>query len=261
MWYSWMSACPGNRAWMSLKTVRDRGFTTPIILVTTFDDDETFFGAIQAGANGFLRKDSSLAELTSCIDRVISGERVFRPSVTRTARSGLEALQPKFESLDLPEPLTKKEAEVLSLMTARIEQQRDLRRAWELRKRPSKHTRPRYFRSSVCGSRACSVEGLGNWLCLKLPNAWEWWLKPRRLSSFEGRRSVAAVVSQIFATGADRQARPDSRSALDTRLLLIDGSQGRYPIAPATCLELHEDCIELVIVNALIDYRQLLFYR
>lgn len=109
---------PGQSGVDVLKGVRDRGFTTPIILVTTFDDDETFFRAIQVGANGFLRKDSSLAELTSCIDRVISGERVFRPSVTRTARSGLEALQPKFESLDLPEPLTKKEAEVLSLMTA-----------------------------------------------------------------------------------------------------------------------------------------------
>jgi DNA-binding NarL/FixJ family response regulator len=108
---------PGHSGVDVLKIVRDRGLATPIILVTTFDDDEVFFRAIQAGANGFIRKDSSLAELTSCIDKVISGERVFRPSVTRTARSGLEALQPKFESLDLPEPLTKKEAEVLSLMT------------------------------------------------------------------------------------------------------------------------------------------------
>jgi DNA-binding NarL/FixJ family response regulator len=109
---------PGQSGVDVLKAVRGRGLATPIILVTTFDDDEMFFRAIQRGANGFLRKDSSLAELTSCIDKVISGERVFRPSVTRAARSGLEALQPKFESLDLPEPLTKKEAEVLSLMTA-----------------------------------------------------------------------------------------------------------------------------------------------
>ncbi len=85
---------PGQSGVDVLKAVRDKGFTTPIILVTTFDDDETFFRAIQAGANGFLRKDSSLAVLTSCIDKVTNGERVFRPSVTRTARSGLEALQP-----------------------------------------------------------------------------------------------------------------------------------------------------------------------
>jgi DNA-binding NarL/FixJ family response regulator len=109
---------PGQSGVDVLKDVRQRGFTTPIILVTTFDDDDMFFRAIQTGANGFIRKDSTLAELTSCIDKVINGERVFRPTVTRSARTGLEAFQPKFDSLELPEPLTKKELEVLSLMTA-----------------------------------------------------------------------------------------------------------------------------------------------
>jgi len=49
---------------------------------------------------------------------VIAGERVFRPSVTRSARTALEAFQPQFESMELPVPLTKKESEVLALMTA-----------------------------------------------------------------------------------------------------------------------------------------------
>jgi DNA-binding NarL/FixJ family response regulator len=109
---------PGQSGVDVLKDVRQRGLTTPVILVTTFDDDDMFFRAIQTGANGFIRKDSTLAELTSCIYKVINGERVFRPSVTRSARTGLEAFQPKFESMGLPEPLTKKESEVLSLMTA-----------------------------------------------------------------------------------------------------------------------------------------------
>jgi DNA-binding NarL/FixJ family response regulator len=109
---------PGQSGVDVLKEVRQQGLTTPVILVTTFDDDDMFFRAIQTGANGFIRKDSTLAELTSCIDKVIGGERIFRPSVTRSARIGLEAFQPRFESTDLPEPLTKKELEVLSLMTA-----------------------------------------------------------------------------------------------------------------------------------------------
>lgn len=109
---------PGQSGVDVLKGVRQRGSTTPVILVTTFDDDDMFFRAIQTGANGFIRKDSTLAELTSCISKVIAGERVFRPSVTRGARVALEALQPKFESMDLPERLTKKESEVLALMTA-----------------------------------------------------------------------------------------------------------------------------------------------
>jgi DNA-binding NarL/FixJ family response regulator len=109
---------PGQSGVDVLKDVRQRGLTTPVVLVTTFDDDDIFFRAIQNGANGFIRKDSTLIELTSCLDKVIAGERVFRPSVTRGARSALEAFQPKFESMELPEPLTKKESEVLALMTA-----------------------------------------------------------------------------------------------------------------------------------------------
>jgi DNA-binding NarL/FixJ family response regulator len=109
---------PGQSGVDVLKDVRLRGLTTPVVLVTTFDDDDIFFRAIQNGANGFIRKDSTLVELTSCLDKVIAGERVFRPSVTCGARSALEAFQPKFESMELPEPLTKKESEVLALMTA-----------------------------------------------------------------------------------------------------------------------------------------------
>ncbi len=109
---------PGQSGVDVLKGVRQRGLTTPVVLVTTFDDDDIFFRAIQNGANGFIRKDSTLVELTSCLDKVIAGERVFRPSVTRGARSALEAFQPKFESMELPEHLTKKESEVLALMTA-----------------------------------------------------------------------------------------------------------------------------------------------
>ena len=109
---------PGLSGVDALKEIREQGCITPIILVTTFDDDEMFFRAIQAGANGFIRKDSTLAELTECIDKVIAGERVFRPSVTHSVRMAVEAFQPRFESNQLPEPLTKKEAEVLALMTA-----------------------------------------------------------------------------------------------------------------------------------------------
>jgi DNA-binding NarL/FixJ family response regulator len=109
---------PGMSGVDVLKEARRRGLVTPVVLITTFDDDDMFFRAIQGGANGFIRKDSTLAELTSCIDKVIAGERVFRPSVTRSARIGLEAFQPKFESMELPIALTKKELEVLALMTA-----------------------------------------------------------------------------------------------------------------------------------------------
>lgn len=109
---------PGLSGVDVLKTVRARGLRTPVVLITTFDDDETFLRAIQAGASGFIRKDSSLADLAACMEKVMQGERVFRPSITLSVRSGLESFQPSFDCSALPDPLTHKEQEVLALMTA-----------------------------------------------------------------------------------------------------------------------------------------------
>lgn len=101
-----------------LETLRSQGNTVPVILITTFDDDEMFFRAVRAGANGFIRKDSSLADLKKCFGRVLKGERVYRPAITEAGRAGLQAFRPSFDASDLPENLTKKEMEVLACMTA-----------------------------------------------------------------------------------------------------------------------------------------------
>ncbi len=44
---------PGQLGVDALREVRKRGSTTPIVLITTFDDDDMFFRAVQSGANGF----------------------------------------------------------------------------------------------------------------------------------------------------------------------------------------------------------------
>ena len=55
-----------------------------IIILTTFDADEHVFGALEAGADGFLLKDTPPAEIVAAIRRVASGEPMLSPSVTRT---------------------------------------------------------------------------------------------------------------------------------------------------------------------------------
>jgi len=101
-----------------IRQLRQRGSSIPAVLITTFDDEDTFFHALQAGANGFIRKDTSLVELTAALGAAVRGERVLRPAITQSMRTALEMLRPSFESLDLPDPLTKKELEVLALMAA-----------------------------------------------------------------------------------------------------------------------------------------------
>jgi DNA-binding NarL/FixJ family response regulator len=56
---------------------------TRVLVLTTFDLDEYAFGALQAGASGFLLKDVPPAELAAAIRTVASGDAVVSPRVTR----------------------------------------------------------------------------------------------------------------------------------------------------------------------------------
>jgi DNA-binding NarL/FixJ family response regulator len=55
-----------------------------VIVLTTFDADEHVVGAIAAGADGFLLKDTPPAEIVAAIRKVAAGEAMLSPSVTRT---------------------------------------------------------------------------------------------------------------------------------------------------------------------------------
>lgn len=56
---------------------------TRVLVLTTFDLDEYVFGAIRAGASGFLTKDARPAELADAICRVAVGDAVVAPRATR----------------------------------------------------------------------------------------------------------------------------------------------------------------------------------
>ncbi|GAA3443383.1 response regulator [Planomonospora venezuelensis] len=57
--------------------------TTRVVVVTTFEVDRYVFAALQAGASGFVLKDSAPEELARAIRVVASGEALLSPSVTR----------------------------------------------------------------------------------------------------------------------------------------------------------------------------------
>jgi len=55
-----------------------------VVVLTTFDDDETVFGALRAGASGFLVKDVEPEELLQAVRVVARGDALLSPSVTRS---------------------------------------------------------------------------------------------------------------------------------------------------------------------------------
>jgi DNA-binding NarL/FixJ family response regulator len=54
-----------------------------VLVLTTFDVDEYAFGALRAGASGFLLKDARPGELVAAVRTVASGDAVVSPRVTR----------------------------------------------------------------------------------------------------------------------------------------------------------------------------------
>jgi len=69
------------------RQLRQLSNTTPIILLTTFDDHELPLLAAEAGAQGFLLKDATPEDLYSAIIRVAAGETLWSPVATDNIRA------------------------------------------------------------------------------------------------------------------------------------------------------------------------------
>ncbi|WP_426366553.1 response regulator [Streptomyces sp. E-08] len=90
-----------------------------VVILTTFDADDHVYGALRAGASGFLVKDTEPMELLHAVRVVARGDALISPAVTRRLISefaGLPGRQPD------PSPrlnaLTEREREVLGLVGA-----------------------------------------------------------------------------------------------------------------------------------------------
>lgn len=101
-----------------LQALSTKTTSPPCIVLTTFDDDELVLRAIANGARGFLLKDVSLEQLTSAIHTVADGGSVINPAVTERVLRGIERLGAGFESLPVPDPLSKREIEIVGMMAA-----------------------------------------------------------------------------------------------------------------------------------------------
>ncbi|MFD7610886.1 response regulator [Streptomyces sp. NPDC059828] len=89
-----------------------------VLVLTTFDLDEYVFGALRAGAAGFLLKNAEAGELLAAVRTVARGEGLIAPAVTRRLIAEFGAPTP-VRSPDAPDPsvldaLTRREREVLS---------------------------------------------------------------------------------------------------------------------------------------------------
>lgn len=100
-----------------LRALAERAIDIPVLVLTTFDDDELVLDALRAGARGYLLKDVTLEQLRDAVHTLACGGTLIAPSITdrllRAIRSG-----PSPAGADAPpvQELTEREMEVLRLV-------------------------------------------------------------------------------------------------------------------------------------------------
>lgn len=111
---------PGRDGIATLAALREAGSTLPVLILTTFDDDELVLRALRAGAKGYLLKDVTLEELVGAIRTLAAGGTLVQPALTdRLLRSVDARPEPDdFAHLPTPQPLTPRETEILRLLAS-----------------------------------------------------------------------------------------------------------------------------------------------
>jgi DNA-binding NarL/FixJ family response regulator len=88
-----------------------------VLMLTMFDDDDSVFAAIRAGARGYVLKGAQQDEIVRAIQAVAAGEAIFGPGIARRVLGLISA--PAVAAVPFP-ALTSREREVLDLIAAGV---------------------------------------------------------------------------------------------------------------------------------------------
>lgn len=116
---------PGRDGIGTLTALRERAVEVPVLVLTTFDDDELVLEALRAGARGYLLKDVTLDQLADAVRTLAAGETLVQPAITdrllRALHGGTKAGQERRQAeraVGPVDPLTRRELEVLRLIAS-----------------------------------------------------------------------------------------------------------------------------------------------
>jgi DNA-binding NarL/FixJ family response regulator len=112
-----MPRCDGVEA---TRRIRASHPQTQVVVLTTYSDDDSIIGALQAGALGYLTKDATRAEIGRAVLAAAAGQAVLDPAVQQRLLSAAiraPAAAPAWPAT-ADDDLTPREAEVLRLIAA-----------------------------------------------------------------------------------------------------------------------------------------------
>ncbi|GHF74290.1 response regulator transcription factor [Streptomyces thermodiastaticus] len=121
-----MPRCDGVEA---TRRIRAGHPGTQVVVLTTFDDDESLFPALEAGARGYLTKDAGGDEIVRAVRNVMSGDAGLSPGIQRRLLERLTGAGPRpAPAARTPDGLTTRECEVLALIAEGLSNQEIARR-------------------------------------------------------------------------------------------------------------------------------------
>jgi DNA-binding NarL/FixJ family response regulator len=99
------------------RRIREGDDAPPVLVLTTFDEDELLWAAIEAGASGFVLKDTSADDLIAAVGAVAGGGAWFDPAVApRVLATYRSVVAPARRSVQRLDALTEREHDVLRLV-------------------------------------------------------------------------------------------------------------------------------------------------
>jgi DNA-binding NarL/FixJ family response regulator len=99
------------------RLLNDEASSPPVLVLTTFDDDDALWGALDAGAAGFVLKDASAEDLIAAARAVAGGAAWLDPKVTPRVLTAFRAnVRPRMTEAARVDELTEREHDVLRLM-------------------------------------------------------------------------------------------------------------------------------------------------
>jgi DNA-binding NarL/FixJ family response regulator len=107
---------PGMDGIEATRMITAEQATTRVVVLTTFDDDDYVYGALRAGASGFLVKDMALDDILAAIRVVAAGDALIAPSVTRRLIAQFAAQTEPTPPRRQIDGITEREREVLIMV-------------------------------------------------------------------------------------------------------------------------------------------------
>ncbi len=109
---------PGMDGLAAIREIARVAPTTRVCVLTMFDDDDSLFAAMRAGAQGYLLKGAEQEEIARAVRAIAAGEVIFGPGV---AERVLHQINTPAARASAPFPsLTARELEVLELLAAAL---------------------------------------------------------------------------------------------------------------------------------------------